>query len=204
MRAYAAGELDAFTRLYDRHERPLYRFFLRQTRIPAVADDLLQDTFMAVVRGAPRYETRALFTTWLYTIARSKLIDHWRQAGQVPLVDDAANDPDEQGEAADESLTERIAAAMALQPEMQAQTREYARAFLDAVEALPAAQREAFLLQAEGELSIEEIATITAVGTETVRSRLRYALKRLRTACAAWLTVSEPLPTRPLAARDEA
>lgn len=204
MLAYAAGDLDAFALLFDRHERALYRFFLRQTRIPAQADDLLQETFLSVVKSAARYVPSARFTTWLYTIARHKLVDHWRGAGLATSLDDAANDPDDHAEDEGASLGERIAAALSTQPEVRAQSREYARAFLDAVESLPAPQREAFLLQAEGDLSIDEIAAVTAVGTETVKSRLRYALRRLRGACAAWLAPADAPSTRALGVRDEA
>ena len=182
--AYAAGDAAAFTRLYDRHERPVFRYFLRQGQAVAQAEDLLQETFLAVIRGAPRFTPSARFTTWLYTIARNKLIDQWRASGRVESLDDAANDPED---AQDESALDRLPAAESTQPEVDASSREYARAFLGAVEALPAAQRDAFLMHAEGELSLDEIAAVASVGVETVKSRLRYAMRRLRVACATWL-----------------
>ncbi|NUO83088.1 GNAT family N-acetyltransferase [candidate division KSB1 bacterium] len=139
MLAYAAGDAGAFAQLYDRHERAVYRFLLRSVRSPESADDLLQDTWMAVVRNAAGYAPRARFTTWLYGIARSKLIDHWRRTDPAASLDDpVANDPDS-------SLVDHIAADAAFQPEVQALSRAQARAFVDAVEALPPAQREAFL-----------------------------------------------------------
>ncbi len=180
MLAYAAGDAGAFAQLYDRHERAVYRFLLRSVRSAAIADDLLQETWLAVVRNARGYAPRARFTTWLYGIARSKLIDHWRRTDPTTSLDDlVANDPDS-------SLLDHIAADAAFEPEVQARARAQARAFVDAVEALPAAQREAFLLHAEGGLTLEEIAQLTQVGAETVKSRLRYAMAKLRAAMEDW------------------
>lgn len=176
--AYAAGDARAFGELYERHERPVYRYFLRQGASPALADDLLQDTWMAVIRNAERFEPRARFTTWLYTVARSKMIDHWRSRDDAVSLDEAANDPD------DPPL--ELPGSEADRPDVRALSRAQAQAFVAAVEALPAVQREAFLLQTEGGLSLEEIAAITKVGHETVKSRLRYAMTKLRSAMEAW------------------
>jgi RNA polymerase sigma-70 factor (ECF subfamily) len=177
--AYAAGDARAFAELYERHERPVYRYFLRQGATPAQADDLMQDTWFAVVRHAAQFEPRARFTTWLYTVARSKLVDHWRRRSDAVSLDEAANDAE--GDSPFEPD-----AGDAQRPDVQAMSRAQARAFVDAVEQLPAAQREAFLLQAESGLSLEEIAAVTNAGHETVKSRLRYAMAKLRTAMEAW------------------
>jgi RNA polymerase sigma factor (sigma-70 family) len=177
--AYAAGDARAFAELYERHERPVYRYFLRQGAAASQADDLLQETWLAVVRNAANFEPRAKFTTWLYTIARHKMVDFWRGRDDTLSLDEAANDPD--GDAPLE-----IDAGDAQRPDVQAMSRAQARAFVDAVEQLPPAQREAFLLQAEGGLSLEEIAAVTNAGHETVKSRLRYAMAKLRSAMEAW------------------
>lgn len=176
---YAAGDARAFAELYERHERAVYRYFLRQGAVPSQADDLLQETWLAVVRNAANFEPRAKFTTWLYTIARHKMVDFWRGRDDTLSLDEAANDPD--GDAPLE-----IDAGEAQRPDVQAMSRAQARAFVDAVEQLPPAQREAFLLQAEGGLSLEEIAVVTNAGHETVKSRLRYAMAKLRSAMEAW------------------
>src|ERR1700751_1007786 len=78
MLRYATGDVRAFEQIYDRHERAGYRFLVRWVRIQAVADELLQEVWISVIRYAPSYKPQALFTTWLYRIARSRLIDHWR------------------------------------------------------------------------------------------------------------------------------
>jgi RNA polymerase sigma-70 factor (ECF subfamily) len=175
--AYAAGDARAFGALYERHERPVYRYFLRQGAVPAVADDLLQETWLAVVKSAARFEPRAKFTTWLYTVARSKLVDHWR--AQDPAVSlDATDD--------DDAPALQVPAAESDRPDVRAISRAEAQAFLQAVQALPPLQREAFLLQAEGGLTLEEIAQVTQAGAETVKSRLRYAMTKLRAAMENW------------------
>lgn len=181
---YGAGEAAAFARLFDRHERPVYRFLLRSLGGDAArADDLLQEVWLAVIRNATNYEPRARFTTWLYGIARSRLIDHWRgQRKDVSL--DAANDP--QADDPGEPLVDRIAGARGEEPEVRAMSRAQARAFVAAVERLPAAQREALLLHLEGELTLDEIAHLTGVGMETAKSRLRYALAKLREWLEEW------------------
>lgn len=180
--AYAAGDARAFAELYERHERAIYRFFLRQGAATSAADDLLQETWLAVVRNAAKFEPRAKFTTWLYTVARSKMIDHWRARDDTVslayFAGDTAND-------ADESVLD-IPAGDAHRPDHQVIARAEARAFLLAVEALPPPQREAFLLQAEGGLSLDEIAAVTGAAHETVKSRLRYAMNKLRSAMEAW------------------
>jgi RNA polymerase sigma factor (sigma-70 family) len=180
MLAYAGGDAAAFATLYDRHERPVYRFLLRSAGSADLAADLLQETWLAVVRHAATYEVRARFSTWLYGIARNKLIDHWRaRRPEVSLDEPAANDPDD-------TRVEHLEADRAWQPEVRALSQQQARAYLAAVEALPPAQRDAFLLQVEGELTLEEIGELTGVGRETVKSRLRYAQARLREALKEW------------------
>jgi RNA polymerase sigma-70 factor (ECF subfamily) len=184
MLAYAAGDAQAFARLYDRHERPVYRFLLRSLGNASQAEELLQETWMAVVRSAPTYAPRARFATWLYGIARSKLIDHWRAQREMVSLDadhaDAANDPD------GITLLDGLAAEPTAQPEVQALSKAQARALTQAVQQLPPPQREAFLLHAEAGLSLDELAELTGVGTETAKSRLRYAYARLRTLLAPW------------------
>lgn len=196
MLAYAAGDASAFTRLYDRHERPVHRYFRRQGVAAHQADDLLQETWMAVLRGAGRYTVEARFTTLLYLIARRKLIDHWRATRQHVLLDDAANDPDGESDRA----MERIEAGDAARPDVRAMSRQQADAFVAAVEALSPPQREAFLLHVDGELTMEQMAAVTGVGMETQKSRLRYAMRRVRLACADWL--APPAVHRPAGERD--
>ena len=172
MAAWVGGDAAAFERLYARHRGGSYRYFLRSVREEGLAQELFQDLWMSVVRAAADWEPRARFGTWLYTVAHNRLIDHYRRSGiveLVPLTEDAGDD-DPPGALPDGAPG----------PEVRAQSRQAARALLSLVEALPAAQREAFLMQEEGGLSLAEIARATGAGIETVKSRLRYAMNRLR------------------------
>jgi len=184
MLRYAGGEVAAFEALYERHERPVFRFLLRSVGDAAVAEELLQDVWLNLIRSVQGYRSdpaRALFTTWLYRIARNRLIDHWRARDPAVLRSLDAPGP---GELA--SLAEAVPADPAQQPEALALDRARARDFARAVESLPMAQREAFLLQAQAELSLAQIAEITGTGIETVKSRLRYATDKLRQAMQEW------------------
>lgn len=204
MSAYANGDAAAFARLYDRHERPVHRYFLRHGVGGAQADDLLQETWMSIVRNAATYTVAARFTTWLYTIARSKLVDHWRAAGRHAMFEDAANDETDRADDDAASAIESLVGDDTVRPDVRAMSRQRAEAFIAAVEALPAPQREAFLLHVDGELSLVEMAAIAQVGAETLKTRLRYAMKKLRLACADWLVEPTSPVHRRCEVRDEA
>jgi RNA polymerase sigma factor (sigma-70 family) len=171
MLLYAGGDLWAFDVLYTRHEMAVWRFVFRSVRNQAVADDLMQDVWFAVARQAGVYEVRAKFKTWLFTIAHNRMVDHFRTAKNHASLD--ARDEDN-------ALAETLAADSGFGPVRQLQSREQAAALIAAVEALPAPQREAFLLQAEAGMSVEEVATTTGVSFETAKSRLRYARSSLK------------------------
>lgn len=172
MLRYAGGDLSAFDTLYGRHELAVWRFVFRSVKVQAVADDLLQDVWFAVARNAAHYEVKAKFRTWLFTLAHHRLVDHLRTAKNHTSLD--ASDDDER------SLADTLAADSGYGPVRQLQSREQAAALIAAVEQLPQEQREAFLLQAEGDLSVQEIAEATGVHFETAKSRLRYARASLR------------------------
>ncbi|KQO25346.1 RNA polymerase subunit sigma-24 [Acidovorax sp. Leaf76] len=172
MQRFAAGDMGAFDTLYGRHELAVWRFVYRSVKVQAVADDLLQDVWFAVARTAGGYQATARFRTWLFTLAHNRLVDHLRTARQHLSLD--ANDDMER------SLADTLAADSGFGPVRQLQSREQAAALIAAVEQLPFEQREAFLLQAEGDLSVQEIAQATGVHFETAKSRLRYARASLR------------------------
>ncbi|WP_100410639.1 sigma-70 family RNA polymerase sigma factor [Acidovorax sp. 69] len=172
MLRYARGDLGAFDQLYGRHELAVWRFVFRSVKVQAVADDLLQDVWFAVARNAGTYEVKARFRTWLFTLAHHRLVDHLRTAKNHTSLD--ASDDDAR------SLADTLVADSGFGPVRQWQSREQAAALIAAVERLPLEQREAFLLQAEGDLSVQEIAEATGVNFETAKSRLRYARASLR------------------------
>lgn len=173
MIAYCNGDAEAFARLYDRHRGALYRFIRRQCAM-AVADELFQDVWTRLIVARRYYEPTARFSTYLYQVARNRLIDHYRSSGRS-LEDASGDDPPE------------APAAIGQQPENAVQTRQQASRLLSLIEALPPAQREAFLLHEEAGFTLAEIGEITGVGRETVKSRLRYALASLRQGMEEWL-----------------
>ncbi|HEX8010683.1 MAG TPA: RNA polymerase sigma factor [Casimicrobiaceae bacterium] len=172
MVAYAAGDAAAFDSLYARHKGGVYRYLLRQCRPASSADELFQDVWMNLIRARASYAPTAKFTTWLYTLAHNRLTDHYRASGRLMLV--SADDE------AHQELIGSIPAAAGDGPERRAENRELSERLRAALDALPPAQRDAFLLQQEGGLSLAEIAELTGVGAETVKSRLRYAVGKLR------------------------
>ena len=182
MQMFARGDMNAFEQLYDRHGTGVWRFVFRSVQNQAVADDLAQELWFAVARSAARYEPTAKFRTWLFTMARNRVIDHVRTARNHASID-AEN---EEGEAIFSSL----AADSRLGPLRQVSSREQAKALLDAIEQLPEDQREAFLLQAEGDMSVEDIAAAIGVSFETAKSRLRYARNKLKALLADFAEVS--------------
>ncbi|HYR01328.1 MAG TPA: RNA polymerase sigma factor [Casimicrobiaceae bacterium] len=172
MQAYAAGDAAAFDALYARHKGGVYRYLVRQCGSAGTADELFQDVWLSVIRVRASYAPTAKFATWLYRIAHNRLIDHWRASGHAELVTAAADDDDDPLDA--------IPGARADEPDVRAGVRETGARLRTALSALPAAQREAFLLHQEGGLELAAIATLTGVGVETVKSRIRYALAKLR------------------------
>ena len=169
MLAYAGGDAAAFATLYERHKGPLFRFVLRSVKSRGEAEELFQDVWTKVIEARARYAPKAKFTTWLYTIAHNRLVDHWRTRGlAVVSVDDE-----------DAAVAEPVASPSA-EPHRIAEAGELLERFSAALAALPPAQREAFLLHHEGELTAAEIAAATGTNEEAAKSRLRYAMKKLR------------------------
>ncbi|MBA8682700.1 RNA polymerase sigma factor [Stenotrophomonas tumulicola] len=167
MLAWAGGDLPAFQALYERHRRRLHGFLLRQVRDPALAEEIFQDVWQRVIAARTGWQPDAAFSTWLFRIAHNRLNDHWRAARHRPP---APADADERVLALADEQT----------PESELSAFEQRRRLQLAMEELPPDQREVLQLRLEQELSLEEIGQITGVGRETVKSRLRYAMDKLR------------------------
>jgi RNA polymerase sigma factor (sigma-70 family) len=175
MLRFGRGDGAAFELLYRRHESRVYRYLHRNLRNEAGANDLMQEVWFAVARNAAAYKPTAKFTTWVFTIAHNRMIDMIRAGGRLQSLD-APDSADGDGS----SLLDRLAIDAKHEPLAVVQSEDEAAALLKAVAQLPPEQRSAFLLQAEGELSVEEIAAATGSTFETVKSRLRYARAKLR------------------------
>jgi RNA polymerase sigma-70 factor, ECF subfamily len=191
MLRYAGGEARAFDLLYARHKAPLYRYLLRHCRDRAIADDLFQDVWGRVIRSRKHYQVKAKFATFLYRIAHNCAVDQFRAR---------ARRRDDQSEPVDESA-DILAAPDAERPDRQLAAAQFRVAFQVALDSLPDEQRAVFLLYEESGLSLEEIGEITGVGMETAKSRLRYAVTKLRKALGSSddyssIEISNTLPTR--------
>ncbi|HEX5629614.1 MAG TPA: RNA polymerase sigma factor [Usitatibacteraceae bacterium] len=173
MLAFAQGDAGAFDRLYARHKGTVFRFISRSLPTRADAEEIFQEVWMKAIEARSRYEPRAKFTTWIYAIAHNRLVDLWRKKGIALVPMDGGDDErpaiDPPGDPANE-------------PYAQVAGREAMARFAAALEALPPAQREAFLLKEEAEMSIAEIAQATGANEEAVKSRVRYATAKLREA----------------------
>lgn len=171
MLAYAGGDAGAFDALYARHKGPLFRFVLRSVKARGEAEEIFQEIWMRVIESRTRYVVSAKFTTWLYTVAHHRLVDHWRARGLtlVSLDDEEGTVPEPAAGPQDE-------------PHRVVEGRQALARLAEAIAALPAAQREAFLLHQEGGLTAAEIAATTGTNEEAAKSRLRYAMDKLRKA----------------------
>jgi RNA polymerase sigma factor (sigma-70 family) len=199
MRAFAQGDARAFERLYARHHGALYRFVRRLLGREAgtQCDEVFQDTWLRVVNARQRWSAQgATFRTWLFTLAHHRAIDVLRKSGRE--VSSSADDDDDGGRepwqpAADGQAWREWPAPAAASSSVEdgAFWRSAGQRLLDCLDALPAAQRSAFLLHHEDGLAVDELARALEVGFETAKSRLRYAMSKLRTCMGAFLPAQQ-------------
>ena len=178
MLRYRDGDVRAFEVLVTRHRKPIYNFILRFVRDAAQAEDVLQETFLRVIKGADAYERQAKFTTWLYTIARNLCVDAARRGKHrnAASLDAPVNNSDDSAALIDLVSDGKAGVdRQAIGKELQARIKQ-------AIEQLPDEQREIFLLREVSDLQFNEIAKIVGCPENTVKSRMRYALEKLREA----------------------
>jgi len=162
MQAYAGGDMAAFECLYARHRGPLYRYILRQTGDHATANDLYQGSWEKIIRARASYVASAPFKAWMYRIARNHVVDHFRRSHPSSGLSVETMRTDDPG------------------PEQALIGEQAASSLATAVSALPTEQREALLLKLEAGFDLRTIAEITGVSHETAKSRLRYAVSKLK------------------------
>ncbi|MEO5697698.1 MAG: sigma-70 family RNA polymerase sigma factor [Burkholderiaceae bacterium] len=191
MSGYAAGDTSAFERLYARHQAGLYRFVRRLlgSAMNAQADEVFQDTWLRVVQARARWEPQgASFRTWLYTLAHHRAIDLLRRSGREVALDAFEGDDGEPW-APDAGAWQHwpAPAGAAPQGDELAFWRRAGEKLLSCLDQLPMPQRSAFLLHHDDGLTLDEVASALEVGFETAKTRLRYAMSKLRTCMGAYL-----------------
>jgi len=162
MQRYAKGNAKAFDQLYARHRAPLYRYFTRQIKNPATANDLYQGTWEKIIKARGKYRPTSPFTAWMYRIAHNHLVDHYRRLRPDDSIETDVLSDQQPGP---------------VQGVIDGEQNEQLRA---GITALPVEQRNTLLLKLETGLKMEEIANVTGVSRETVKSRLRYAVNKLK------------------------
>jgi RNA polymerase sigma-70 factor (ECF subfamily) len=179
MLRFQAGEVRAFEELVRRHRTPVFSFLLRLTGDRGRAEDLCQETFQRLVRAAGAWQPRALLRTWLYQVARNQAVDEARR--QAFRRAEPLDDPARAAEASPDPGPDAAAEGSLLRPKLEA-----------ALAALPPEQREVFLLREHAGLRFAEIAEVTGVPENTVKSRMRYALEALRARLEALGVAPDP------------
>jgi RNA polymerase sigma factor (sigma-70 family) len=175
MLCYCDGELAAFKELYSRHSAGLYRFIAWRSPRKEWVDEIMQDSWAALHTARANYKVEASFKTYLYQIARNRLIDLVRQHHPI-LASDLGNDND--GLAVFDHLADHTHDGAT--PEVILQKRQQTSELQAALNRLPNEQKEAIMLQQFNDFSLEEIAAVAEVSVETIKSRLRYAMRKLR------------------------
>lgn len=174
MLRYRDGDVAAFEALYRRHNDALFRYLLRLCRHRAAAEDVFQEVWGKIIRARESYRPTAKFTTFLYRVAHNCFVDHLRRNRRHTQT--ANVEPDSQPDTGE-------------RPDMLAERSLARRRLETALQSLPDEQRDVFLLHEEAGLNLEQIASVTGSNRETAKSRLRYAVKKLRTA------IDEPTET---------
>lgn len=178
MEAFQRGDTRAFEHLLRKHRRPVYNFIHRQVGHSATAEDLMQEVFLRIIKGASSYKREAKFTTWIYTIARNLCVDHTRRAKhrRAASLDQplAGSNGEQRGTMGDHVADSGPAV------DRQVIGQQLKGRIEEAVARLNEEQREVFLMREYLNLPFKEIADIVGCPENTVKSRMRYALERLR------------------------
>jgi RNA polymerase sigma-70 factor, ECF subfamily len=187
---YQRGEVRAFEVLLSRHRKPVYNFILRFVGDRETAEDLLQESFMRVIKGAEAYKRQAKFTTWLYTIARNLCVDQTRRRKhrKHASLDAPLDGSDESGTLMD------VLASNEMASDRKSGNRQLHERMQRAIESLVEEQREVFLMREFLDMPFKQIADVVGVPENTVKSRMRYALEKLRLELDEYKDVAKVAP----------
>ncbi len=178
MMRFQAGDRGSFAMLVRKHKTPVFNFILRLVRAAPAAEDLVQDVFVKIVQSASDFKHESKFTTWMYAIARNICIDHLRKMSfrNHSSLDQVQGEGQDGPTLLDKTPDVHPSAAV----ERSVIGQELGLRISKCVESLPQEQREVFLLREVANLPFKEIAVVTGVPENTVKSRMRYALERLQ------------------------
>lgn len=169
---YLNGDESSLEKLIRRHKRKVYAYILMIVKDDQLADDLFQDTFIKVINTfrSGTYKEEGKFIQWVMRIAHNLIIDHFRKAKRIPLVDKKRDSAEilERVRIIDPSVEEQI---------ITEQIHKDVRAL---VELLPEDQRQVLTMRHYYNMSFKEIAEATDVSINTALGRMRYALINLR------------------------
>ena len=191
MLLYQKGEVRAFEILLTRHRRPVFNFILRYVGSRDVAEDLLQETFLRVIKGADNYQRKAKFTTWLYTIARNLCVDRSRRQKHrkaQSLDQPIRNDGEGSGTLLD------VVPDQQMSTDRKAVSQQLHETLHRAIAALSEEQREVFLMREFLDMPFKQIAEVVGVAENTVKSRMRYALEKLRLELDEYKDMAKAMP----------
>lgn len=167
MQAYAKNDQQAFNILYERYRLALYRYMFKQTAISeAILNELYQDVWLKLINSRLQYQVKASFKTFLYQIANNTLKDYYRRESVRSIMSNIEDDTQIQDK-------EKL-------PEDRVIESELMEKFRKGLNELPQDQRDVFLLREEAGLTSVQIAEVMQVSLDTVKSRMRYAVSRLK------------------------
>jgi RNA polymerase sigma-70 factor (ECF subfamily) len=159
----ADGSSAALETLFSRHQAVVYRFVLRLTKNPSIAEEAVNEVFLDVWRGAGKFEGRCKVSTWLLAIARHKALAAFRNGKESQLDECAASTIEDSAD----------------NPEVSLVKQECGTLVRHCLDQLSAAQRQIIELYYMRGRSVPEVATLVGIPAGTVKTRMFYARNRM-------------------------
>ena len=168
---YLAGHHPSLERLIRRHKNRVYSYILMIVKDKELSEDLFQDTFIKVINTirSGQYKEEGKFIQWAMRIAHNLIIDHFRKAKRIPLVENSD----------DYNIFDRVRIPVESVEEVMI-TEQIHQDVKKLIDYLPKEQREVLIMRHYGDMSFKDIAEVTNVSINTALGRMRYALINLR------------------------